>query len=144
MLLVASSMFAHIARGESSVDEQELEKSASGSTRTLTGLNSSPCPRRRYSKLAITTRRIGKGLAAFNAVWVVASCLFQFSNFYNQCFCNSSIFNLWGDAYVVISFDTSDAAAYKQAWIGGVGLAGGTAFIFSAFISLFINPTLPE
>jgi len=124
---------------------QDPENPEKDSQSTLPGLSSTTAIRRgqRYASVAIATRRVGKVLASFNAIWVLASCLFQFSNFYNQCFCNSSKFSLWDRAYVVIKFDGADAAAYKQAWIGGVGLAGGSAFIFTSFVALFVNPTLP-
>jgi hypothetical protein len=39
--------------------------------------------------LAITLRRLGKLLAACNAIWIVLACLLQFGNFYNWCYCNS-------------------------------------------------------
>ncbi|KIJ46523.1 hypothetical protein M422DRAFT_226773 [Sphaerobolus stellatus SS14] len=146
MLLVASSMLAHMSRPDNIGENYEQEELGKDSESTLPTLSQIPIARnrRRYASWAITTRRIGKVIASFNAIWVLASCLFQFSNFYNQCFCNSSIFSLWDHAYVVISFDGADAAAYKKAWIGGVCLAGSTAFIFTSFVALFVNPTLPD
>jgi hypothetical protein len=48
--------------------------------------------------LAITLRRLGKLLAACNAIWIVLGCLLQFGNFYNWCYCNSCAISNLGAA----------------------------------------------
>ncbi|KAF8979770.1 hypothetical protein BDQ17DRAFT_1201389, partial [Cyathus striatus] len=93
---------------------------------------------------AILLRRAGKFIASLNAVWIIASCMFQFTNFFDRCYCNSSVFGLGAAAYNVILPQMVDLVGMRVAWIGGVMLAGGTAFLFLAFVYLLVNPTLPE
>ncbi|KAF8996104.1 hypothetical protein BDQ17DRAFT_1392086 [Cyathus striatus] len=94
--------------------------------------------------LAILLRRIGKFTASINAIWIVVLCMFQFTNFYDTCYCNSSVLGLGSSAYNVIILVKDDLSSMRFAWSCGVGLAGGTAAIFIIFINLLINPTLPE
>ncbi|KDR76728.1 hypothetical protein GALMADRAFT_66963 [Galerina marginata CBS 339.88] len=95
--------------------------------------------------LSVFLRRLGKLLAAINAVWLVASGILQVSNFrlYYNCYCNSDVFWLGKGAYNVILLTPEDAVAMRTAWIGGFTLAAGAAAIFSGFISLFTDPPLP-
>ncbi|KDR76727.1 hypothetical protein GALMADRAFT_67357, partial [Galerina marginata CBS 339.88] len=93
--------------------------------------------------LSIFLRRLGKIIAAVNAVWIVATGILQFSNFYDRCYCNSAVFWLGKSAYYAILLTPEDAVAMRAAWIGGFSLAAGAAAIFSGFISLFTDPPLP-
>jgi hypothetical protein len=94
--------------------------------------------------LSVILRRLGKVVASFNAMWIVVTCLFQFSNFFDRCYCNSSVFG-WGEkAFFVISLTHEDVAGMKGAWIGGAFLAAGSVIICVIFVNLFINPQLPE
>ncbi|KAF8066807.1 hypothetical protein FPV67DRAFT_1209505 [Lyophyllum atratum] len=94
--------------------------------------------------LSIILRRLGKVLATFNAIWIVVSCMFQFSNFSDRCYCNSSVLGRGIISYNVIDFMPSDISGMRGAWIGGVVLAAGSATIFVIFVNLFINPRLPS
>ncbi|KAF9522301.1 hypothetical protein CPB83DRAFT_864690 [Crepidotus variabilis] len=92
---------------------------------------------------AIALRRLGKFTAACNGIGLVITCLFQFSNFFDRCYCNSSVL-YWGSrAYNVISFQPEDVVFMRSAWIGGVFLAAGSTILFFIFINLFINPPFP-
>ncbi|KAK7062651.1 hypothetical protein VNI00_000139 [Paramarasmius palmivorus] len=89
-------------------------------------------------------RRLGKILATMNAVWIVLICLFQFSAFFDRCYCNSSVLG-WGAAAAFAVMDPSDdVSLMKAAWVGGVVLASGTAFLFLVFVGTMINPQLPD
>ncbi|KAJ2932954.1 hypothetical protein H1R20_g4115, partial [Candolleomyces eurysporus] len=90
---------------------------------------------------AIFLRRLAKLLATVNALWILAACLFQFGNFFDRCYCNSSVFGRGRGAYNVIKLVASNVEPMKNAWIGGVCLAGGTAFLFVGFVNVFIKPT---
>lgn len=97
---------------------------------------------RAAARLSIMLRRLGKLIASTNAVWIVMTCMFQFSNFFNRCYCNSSVLG-WGPrAYNIIILTNNDIPHMRAAWIGGVALAAGSAAIFVGFINLFINPQL--
>jgi len=90
--------------------------------------------------LSIFFRRLGKLIAAFNAVWIVATGLLQFSSFYDRCYCNSSVMGLGQHAYSVISLMPSDVREMRTAWIGSFVLAAGAVMIFAGFVTLFIDP----
>ncbi|KAJ7198844.1 hypothetical protein GGX14DRAFT_373664 [Mycena pura] len=93
--------------------------------------------------LSIALRRLGKLLAALNATWIILVCLFQFSSFFNRCWCNSSVFYLGKHAYNVIQVAPSDVALLNAPWIGGVVLACGCAIFCLGFVTVLINPVLP-
>lgn len=94
-------------------------------------------------RLSIGLRRVGKVLAACNTIWIVASCIFQFSNFFDGCWCNSGVI-MWGkQAYSILDYSQVDLRGVKAAWIGGVMLAAGTATGFILFVYIFLNPRLP-
>ncbi|KAF9458558.1 hypothetical protein BDZ94DRAFT_1270343 [Collybia nuda] len=90
--------------------------------------------------VSIILRRVGKCIALVNAIWIVMICVFQFSNFFNRCYCNSSVLGWGSRAFNVIDLVDTDTRHMRAAWIGGVALAAGTAAIFTALINLFINP----
>jgi hypothetical protein len=92
-------------------------------------------------RLSIILRRIGKIAASINAIWIIVSCLFQFSNFYNRCYCNSCVISKGANAFNVISM--GDLSGMKAAWIGGAYLASGCAIVFVVFVFVFIHPRLP-
>ena len=86
--------------------------------------------------LSIFFRRLGKIIASLNAIWIVALCLFQFSNFFSRCWCNSSVLGRGPEmAFNVIELTPEDTDNMKGAWIGGIALASGTALIFFMFTS---------
>ena len=90
--------------------------------------------------VSISMCRLGKVLAVFNAIWIVVTCLFQFSNYFNKCYCNSSVLGHGVTAWNVIMFNLQDASSMRGAWIGGVILVAGSASLFVFFVNLFINP----
>ncbi|KAJ7062012.1 hypothetical protein C8F01DRAFT_122403 [Mycena amicta] len=94
--------------------------------------------------IAIILRRSAKVLAALNFVWVILACLFQFSSFFDRCYCNSSVFYWREMAYTVISVSASDVAKLNTPWIAGVALASGCSILFLAFVNILIHPWLPE
>ncbi|KAE9388401.1 hypothetical protein BT96DRAFT_1004229 [Gymnopus androsaceus JB14] len=105
--------------------------------------------RRHYARvdlagsLSIVIRRFGKTLAAVNAVWILAACIFQFSSFYDRCWCDSSVLGLGAKAYNVVNLTNEDIDTMRATWIGGVILASGAAAIYVAFINVFIDPPFP-
>lgn len=93
--------------------------------------------------LSIFLRRTGKIIAACNAIWIVVACMFQFSNFYDRCYCNSSVFGRGAAAaYNVIQFTEEDLPGMRQAWTGGVVLALCVGFGFIGFLNTFLDPAL--
>ncbi|KIJ95857.1 hypothetical protein K443DRAFT_682732 [Laccaria amethystina LaAM-08-1] len=129
MLLVTSSILTHYA----STTQYHFE-----------GRAIRHWPARAARRASIIFRCLGKLTAAFNSLWVVVSCLFQFGSFFDNCYCNSSVFWLRDHAYNVIALQPGDVTSITSAWIGGVCLAGGTAIICVGFINVFIDPPLPD
>ncbi|KAG1749682.1 uncharacterized protein EDB91DRAFT_1217491 [Suillus paluster] len=88
-------------------------------------------------------RRMGKLLAVANSIWVVLTCILQYSGFYDTCFCNSSMISRGkATAYVTIIETTAQAALAKAAWIGGLVLTCSSASVFVGLVSLLLD-TLP-
>jgi len=94
--------------------------------------------------MSISLRRVGKIIAASNAVWIILACLFQFASFYDRCFCNSSVFSLGSHAYNVIMLVADDISSLRTAWIGGFCLAAASSSIYFLVIAMLINPTLAD
>lgn len=90
--------------------------------------------------LSILLRRIGKFIATVNAIWIVLSSIFQFSNVFDRCWCNSSVIGLHRKAYTIIDYSHFDLTGTKAAWISGMALAAVTAFTFI----LSINSLAPS
>lgn len=122
MILVLSSILAHYSTAAS----------------RLTFLN------RLAAQLSIFLRRCGKIMAALNTVLIVVAGVFQFTNFFDRCYCNSSVLGWGSRAFYVMELNQGDIDHTKRAWIGGVVLAAGSVTLFAGFITLFINPTPPS
>ncbi|KAG6861176.1 hypothetical protein C0995_002983 [Termitomyces sp. Mi166 len=95
-------------------------------------------------QLSIALRSIGQVFSFCNAIWIVLSCVFQFSNFYDRCWCNSSVIGLGAKAYNVIEITWDEVPFMRAWWIIGVAIAAGSASIYVFFINLSINPRLPQ
>jgi len=91
--------------------------------------------------LATLLRRLSILAAGFNTLGIVLACVFQFSNFYSTCYCNSSVLGRGAQhAYNII------AAGYnfnhmKGPWVGGIVLSGGCVFVFLFFLHLMLEPS---
>ena len=94
-----------------------------------------------YSCLATFLRRLSTFAAACNTICIILACVFQFSNIYSNCYCNSSVMGRGAqDAYIIIGPDY-DHGRMKGAWIGGVVLAGGSVILFLFFLHLMLEPS---
>ena len=92
--------------------------------------------------LATFLRRLSIFAAGCNTLGIVLICVFQFSNFYSTCYCNSSVLGRGSKAaYNII--DTRDFRhdQMKGGWIGGVVLAGGSVCVFLLFLHLVLEPS---
>jgi len=93
--------------------------------------------------LATFLRRLSVLAAACNTISVILACVFQFSNFYNTCYCNASVLGRgFAHAYVIIDRDTGYYnGPMKAAWVGGVVLASGSVVLFLFFLHLMLDPS---
>jgi len=92
--------------------------------------------------LATFLRRLSILAAGCNTLSIVLACVFQFSNFYSTCYCNSSVLGRGSlHAYNIISAGY-DYGHMEAAWIGGIVLAGGCVAVFLLFLHLMLEPSL--
>jgi len=124
MTLVSSSILAHYATA--------MPRSTPKSTAKIA------------RSLSIGLRRIGKMIAICNATWLVALCLLQCSEFFNNCYCNGSVLGRGANAFVVFFLSPEDAGGLILPRVGGLILSTSVVIIFSLFIAIFINPRLPQ
>ena len=91
--------------------------------------------------LSTFLRRLSIMAAGCNTLCIILACVFQFSNFYSTCYCNSSVLGRGGQhAYNIIAAGF-DYDQMKAAWIGGVVLAGGSVFVYLFFLHLMLEPS---
>lgn len=93
---------------------------------------------------SITLRRLAKILAVLNAFCFVTTCLLQFSNFYDSCYCISSVIGRGERAYWSVEYPISVISRRNAAWVAGPSFAVATVIAFVSFIFLFISTPLPK
>ncbi|KAG1862598.1 hypothetical protein DFJ58DRAFT_234515 [Suillus subalutaceus] len=82
----------------------------------------------------------GKFLATVNAVWVVTASMLQFSDVYDNCYCNSSVLGRGvQQAYGIVVFDNLDLGLTETAWWGALALACSTSLGFIFLMSLLTD-----
>ena len=112
LLLLFSSILAHLARRQSVREKRSGFKTFIGYT-------------------AMFTRWLGKFIAILNGFGILISCIMQFAGVYDNCFCSSTIFG--GDPNGVVWFveeDIRGSAVYKY-WIGGIIMAFGASGLYT-------------
>jgi hypothetical protein len=97
---------------------------------------SSPPPHTLLASLAVTTRLLGKILAAANAAFVVVTSAIIFTGLYDNCWCGASIPSLGKEKGWVILFASAAQiiTVTKSAWVGGVLMAIVCAVVVSAWV----------
>lgn len=89
--------------------------------------------------LATFLRRLSTSAAYCNAIGIILICVFQFSDLFSTCYCNSSVFGRGAKhAYNIIATDF-DHGSMRGAWIGGLVLAGGSVVLFMFFLHLILE-----
>ena len=87
--------------------------------------------------LATFFRRLSMFAAFCNTIAIILACVFQFSNVFSTCYCNSSVLGRGDQTYNIIT--KYDYGPMKGAWIGGVVLAGGSVALFLFFLHLVLE-----
>ncbi|KAL0580451.1 hypothetical protein V5O48_001605 [Marasmius crinis-equi] len=141
-MLVSSSILAHYATAYSSQLSSGLRNGAYKALPAVPPTPKSASQAREMAAkisgwLSILLRRSGKFLAVSNAVWITVICSFQFTGFFDRCYCDGSVIGRGeNNAYVVLTLLKPDIEFIKVPWIGGVFLAVGTSALFVIFINL--------
>lgn len=105
--------------------------------------HNSPSRHARYHRVAdrtavrasVALRRLGKTLATLNAIWIVMACLFQFSSFFDRCWCDSDVLGLGKKAYTVLQMTDADIVPLRTAWIGGRSILGTVCSVVLLILS---------
>lgn len=93
---------------------------------------------------AVILNRVAKVLAAFNSIWIIAACVFQFTNVFNTCWCNSSQYGFREESFVPIILGRDDEEGVLHFWAGAVSMALASVFLFIGYIKIFLNPPRPS
>lgn len=91
--------------------------------------------------ISVFLRRVAVLFASMNSIWIVATCIFQFTNVFDTCYCDSSVLG-WGAnrAFNIFIVTKDDIPDVYRAWAGSFVLAGGVVAFFLLFVSLMIEP----
>ena len=93
-------------------------------------------PSKLIGSSAIALRQLAKTLAAINTAWIILSTLFQFSNVYDNCYCNCSVLGLGNKAYAVLHYTDEDEKLVRLCWAGGMIMSLGGALLYICAINL--------
>jgi hypothetical protein len=103
LLLLLSSILAHLARRQSVCEKRSGSKTFIGYIVTF-------------------TRWLGKVIAVMNGVGILLSCIMQFTGVYDNCFCTSTVFGGTPNGVVWFTEDVTGNEVYKY-WAGGIVMA---------------------
>ena len=103
----------------------------------FSGLNSANLAR----SLATFLRRLSTFAALCNTLCIILACVFQFSDFYSTCYCNSSVLGRGSQHAFNIIAPGYNYDQMKAAWIGSIALAGGYVVMFLFALHLMLEPS---
>lgn len=79
-------------------------------------------------------------MAIVNAIWIIAAGMLQFTDIYDNCYCNSSVLGRGAQyAYDIVLFDGVNLDQTRAAWFGALALAGSTSLGFIFYMSLLTD-----
>ena len=90
--------------------------------------------------IAIALRRICLVLVFANATWLIVLSSFQFSHFFDNCYCNASVIGRGTGSYIVISLERW-IPTMRAARIAGTVISAASMAIFMGF--LWVMSSLP-
>ncbi|KAG2045202.1 hypothetical protein BDR03DRAFT_27880 [Suillus americanus] len=133
MMLLISSILAHYSAAYSNRKPSSARKPSPAQV-----------PLHAHISLALShcLRRMGKLLAISNSGWVITTCILQYSDIYNTCFCDSSMISRGAAAYVTIFETPAQTALAKNAWIGALFLVFISVSAFFVLVGLLVD-TIP-
>ena len=84
---------------------------------------------------AVALRRLSLFLAFLNAVWLIVLSSFQFSHFFDNCYCNASVIGLGTSSHIIISYE-GWIPTMKAARISATVIAATSMAIYMSFLRL--------
>ena len=91
--------------------------------------------------LATFLRRLSTIAAVCNTLCIILACVFQFSDVYSTCYCNSSVLGRGAQFAFDIIAPGYNYNRMKAAWIGAVALAGAYVVVFLFSLHLMLEPS---
>ena len=91
---------------------------------------------------AIVLRRLSLFFAVANAVWLIVLSSFQFSHFFDNCYCNASVIGRGTSSHVIISFE-GWISTMKAARISATVIAATSIIVYMSFLRL-MRPSSTE
>ena len=91
--------------------------------------------------LATFLRRLSTFVAVCNTLCIILACVFQFSDVYSTCYCNSSVLGRGAKYAFDIIAPGYDYDGMRAAWIGGIALAAGYVVVFLFALHLMLEPS---
>ena len=95
----------------------------------------SPSVKRLTAFIAIALRRISLLLAFINATGLIMLSCFQFSHFFDNCYCNASVLGRGADSYIVMDY-VGWVTIMRTARIVATILAAATMAVYMIFLWL--------
>ena len=90
-----------------------------------------------YGWIAVALRTLAKTMAVLNAVWICLHCIFEFTNYYENCWCNTNYAVLRQNGYWIWLSDAQLRELWdiREIWSGCTALA---IIVPSLFILCFL------
>ncbi|KAG8817490.1 hypothetical protein FRC17_011208 [Serendipita sp. 399] len=91
---------------------------------------------------AVLLRVLGKALAIANTVWILLHCFFEFTQFYNRCYC---LTNRRTSPWLFLDDESiRDIGSTERFWGGFAGTTGVTCTIYIIFMGVWAAKRLPR
>lgn len=91
--------------------------------------------------LSTVLRRLSTFAAVCNTLCIILACVFQFSDFFSTCYCNSSVMGRGSQYAFNVIAPGYNWSQVRGAWIGGLVLAGGYVLLFLFALHLMLEPS---
>ncbi|KAF9786458.1 hypothetical protein BJ322DRAFT_788732 [Thelephora terrestris] len=89
--------------------------------------------------LATFLRRLATFAAFCNTICIIGACVFQFSDTFSNCYCNSSVLGRGAQHAFNVIAPGYNYNATRAAWIGGIILASGYGILFLFALHLILE-----
>jgi len=87
------------------------------------------------ASIAIVLRRLSLFLAFANVIWLIVLSSFQFSHFFDNCYCNASVIGRGTSSHIIISYE-GWIPTMKAARISATVIAATSMAIYMSFLWL--------
>lgn len=90
--------------------------------------------------MSVFLRRLAITLASVNSIWIMTICMFQFTQIFSTCYCDSGVIGRGvSRAFNTVIVSQEDVAIMGRAWVGSLVLSGGVVSSFLLFVAVMIK-----